>query len=222
MQSKQLPMKRYLILLAGWLLSNFALADNTRLDISAFASEQLQDWQTKVFQGETDYQILDMDGRSVLRATSNGTASGLFKEQRIDLHKTPYLNWQWRIESRLTGRNEQEKEGDDYAARIYVVVDGGWKFWNTKAINYVWAGSSPKDAIWPNAFAGKSAMMIALRSADDPLNTWQREKRNILKDLQRFYGDKIRYIDAVAIMTDTDNAGGEAIAFYADIYFSED
>jgi hypothetical protein len=157
----------------------------------------------------------------VLKAESTQNASGLFKEQHIDLYKTPYLNWSWRIDTRLGNLNEQEKSGDDYAARVYVVIDGGWTFWNTKAINYVWASNTAKGEIWPNAFAGDHAMMIALRSVDDPLYTWQTEKRNILQDLQQLYGDRIRYIDAVAIMTDTDNAKGKATAFYADIYFTE-
>ena len=193
----------------------------TRLNISHFSSEQLDGWKSKEFKNETHYQIIQLDSKTVLKASSDSSASGLFKEQRIDLYKTPYLNWSWRIENRLGKLNEQTKPGDDYAARVYVVIDGGWVFWNTRAINYVWASNTEKGEIWPNAFAGDRAMMIALRSNEDPLGTWQTEKRNILQDLQRLFGDRIRYIDAVAVMTDTDNAKGKATAFYADIYFTE-
>jgi len=193
----------------------------TRLNISHFSSKQLNGLKSKEFKNKTHYQIIQLDGKTVLKASSDSSASGLFKEQRIDLFKTPYLNWSWRIENRLGKLNEQTKPGDDYAARVYVVIDGGWVFWNTRAINYVWASNTEKGEIWPNAFAGDHAMMIALRSDEDPLGTWQTEKRNILQDLQRLFGDRIRYIDAVAVMTDTDNAKGKATAFYADIYFTE-
>ena len=193
----------------------------TRLNISHFSSEQLNGWKSKEFKNKTHYQIIQLDSKTVLKASSDSSASGLFKEQRIDLYKTPYLNWSWRIENRLGKLNEQTKPGDDYAARVYVVIDGGWVFWNTRAINYVWASNTKKGEIWPNAFAGDHAIMIALRSDEDPLGTWQTEKRNILQDLQRLFGDRIRYIDAVAVMTDTDNAKGKATAFYADIYFTE-
>jgi hypothetical protein len=214
--------EKYIIALILLLLSYSSIAEETaRLNISDFSTEQLNGWKSKEFKGKTDYQIIQMDGKTVLKAESTQNASGLFKEQHIDLYKTPYLNWSWRIDTRLGNLNEQEKSGDDYAARVYVVIDGGWTFWNTKAINYVWASNTAKGEIWPNAFAGDHAMMIALRSVDDPLYTWQTEKRNILQDLQRLYGDRIRYIDAVAIMTDTDNAKGKATAFYADIYFTE-
>ncbi|MCK5191432.1 MAG: DUF3047 domain-containing protein, partial [Methylococcales bacterium] len=95
-----------------------------------------------------------------------------------------------------------------------------WAFWKTKALNYVWVGNTVKGTIWPNAFAGNSAMMLAIRSSDDKTHTWYQEKRNILRDLKQQFGTDIRYIDAVAIMTDTDNGNGDATAYYGDIYFS--
>ena len=65
-------------------------------------------------------------------------------------------------------------------------------------------------------------MMIALRSSADQTGTWYAEKRNILADLKQFVGEDIRYIDAVAIMTDTDNSNSKATTYYGDIYFSKD
>jgi len=195
--------------------------DSLSEPIGYFSSGSLVNWNNKTFSGKTDYQLVQLDGSQVLKAESHAGASGLFNEQRIDLHKTPYLNWRWRIDNRLAVLNEQSKSGDDYSARIYVVISGGWAFWKTKAINYVWSRNSPKNSIWPNAFAGKSAMMIALRSSKDNTLTWYQEKRNILQDLKAQFGADIRYIDAVALMTDTDNAQGDAVAYYGDIYFSK-
>ena len=195
-------------------------SDTDRLVIGNFSKGQLDGWENKAFKGKTQYRLSKIDTLTVLKADSHGSASGLFKKQRIDLHKTPYLNWRWRIENRLDNLHEQEKSGDDYAARIYVLVSGGWAFWRTRGINYVWSSASAKGQIWPNAFAGDKVMMLALRSAEDPVSTWQQEKRNILEDFQQIHGEEIRYIDAIAVMTDTDNANGKATAFYGDIYFS--
>ena len=194
---------------------------NSTLNIAQFSSNKMEGWQDKILSGSTHYQIVTLNNERVLKAESHSSASGIFKEQRIDLLKTPYLNWRWRIENRLGKLDEQSKSGDDYSARIYVLIDGGWAFWKTKAINYVWANNTKKDAVWPNAFAGKSAMMIAIRSKEDQTGTWYQEKRNVLDDLKQQFGSDIRYIDGVALMTDTDNAKGNAIAYYGDIYFSE-
>jgi hypothetical protein len=194
---------------------------NEKVTIGSFSSGTLEQWETKEFKGRTHYQLVDLAGIRVLKADSADSASGLFKKQRVDLQKTPFMNWRWRIENRLGNGDEQAKFGDDYAARVYVVVSGGLAFWRTRALNYVWASVSPKGEVWPNAFAGDHAMMIALRSSGDPTGVWQTEKRNILADLKQQFGENIRYIDAVAVMTDTDNAHGRATAYYGDIDFSK-
>lgn len=63
-------------------------------------------------------------------------------------------------------------------------------------------------------------MMVAVRSNTDATHTWYPEKRNILNDLKNLFGSDIRYIDAVALMTDTDNSKRNTVAYYGDIYFS--
>jgi len=205
------------------LFSNFLVNAETprTTPIGIFSDGKIEDWQHKEFKGKTQYKIIQLDNKKVLQAKSNASASGLYKEQRIDLNKTPYLNWTWRIENRLVNLDEQEKSGDDYAARVYVVISGGLFFWNTRAINYVWSANMATGKIWPNAFAGDNAMMIAIRSTKDPTGNWFSEKRNILTDLKQIFTKDYLYIDAIAIMTDTDNAKGSATAYYGDIYFSQ-
>jgi len=199
---------------------SYAEPAEEKIMLGVFSTDSLEQWESKRFKNQTFYQLVELDGARVLKADSNDSASGLFKTQRIDLQQTPVLNWRWRIENRLNTHNEQIKTGDDYAARVYVVISGGLAFWQTKAINYVWANASAKGAVWPNAYAGKSAVMIAMRSAADPTGTWFSEKRDVLADLKQHFGEDVRYIDAVAIMTDTDDSKGKATSYYGDIYFS--
>lgn len=214
-------MRGLLIVLLAVLVVQDLAAEPT-LPLGEFSRNRLDGWERKDFKGETRYRLQTLDGVVVLQADSRASGSGLFKEQRINLEQTPFLNWSWRIAGRLAGLNEQSKPGDDYAARIYVVVKGGRAFWQTKAINYVWAGNTAKDTVWPNAFAGDHAMMIALRGPEAALNVWHSEKRNVRADLQKLFGEDLRAIDAVALMTDTDNSGGQVSAFYGDIWFSKD
>jgi hypothetical protein len=198
------------------------LAAESKLPIGEFSRNRLDGWEHKRFKGETRYQLQTLDGVMVLKADSRAAGSGLFKAQRIDLEQTPMLNWSWRIGNRLSGLNEQSKAGDDYAARVYVVVKGGLAFWQTRAVNYVWAGNTAKDETWPNAFAGDHAMMLAVRGPEASTDVWYSEKRNVRADLQKLFGEDIRFIDAVALMSDTDNGGGQVSAFYGDIWFSRD
>lgn len=197
-------------------------AAESRLPLGEFSRNQLDGWEQKSTEGETQYQLETVGNLTVLKANSQASASGMFKEQRIDLEKTPFINWSWRIANRLDGLIEQSKAGDDYAARLYVVVKGSLAFWQTKAINYVWASNTAKETIWPNAYAGEQLMMLALRGPEAALNVWHTEKRNVRADLQKLFGEDIHFIDAVALMTDTDNSHGQASAFYGDIWFSKD
>lgn len=196
---------------------------NQYIRVGSFSDQNLSGWETKQFKSHTIYSFEAVGDRFALKAVSKNGASGFIKKIRIDLDQFPYLNWQWRVDKPLSGQyNETEKSGDDYAARLYVVISPGFKFWENRAINYVWANHQRVKSVWPNAFAGNNARMIALQSANTPLSTWQTEKRNIKQDFQLIFGESIRFIDAVAIMSDTDNTGSSTEAFYGDIYFSTD
>jgi hypothetical protein len=191
------------------------------LTVGEFSQESLDGWVPKKFVETTLYSFIQVDGSAVLKAESQNSASGLIQKIRVDLKAYPFLNWRWRVEKPLTGSfDERQKSGDDYAARIYVVVSGGLAIWNTRALNYVWAANSSKGDVWPNAFAGKNAIMKALQSSESPLSVWQKEKRNIHEDFKNLFQREVRFIDAVVLMSDTDNTGKEATAYYGDIYFS--
>jgi len=209
-------------LLSGSLAFACAAEESGNRMVGRFSQLKLDKWIPKKFVNETLYSLALLDGETALKAVSEKSASGLIKKTRIDLYKTPFLNWQWRIENRLAGSfDEKQKSGDDYAARIYVVVSGGIAIWNTRAVNYVWAKSSSKGETWPNAFAKKNAVMTALRSCEDPISVWQTEKRNVKEDFENLFKRKIRFIDAIVLMSDTDNTQTKVTAYYGDIYFSD-
>jgi len=185
------------------LLTQSANAD-ARVNVSDFASGELDGWEAKSFKGETDYQLVDENGSLVLLATSNGDASGLGKKITVDLNKTPYLNWSWKVNTKLDGLDETAKSGDDYVARIYVVKLGGVFIWKTKALNYVWSSNQTMETMWDNAFKPKNAVMLAR------------------EDMRRAFGADFDEIGAIAIMTDTDNSGRTASALYGEMFFTAD
>jgi hypothetical protein len=142
---------------------------------------------------------------------------------------TPYLSWSWLAEKKLLALDERSKSGDDFVARIYVVIDGGFLFWKTESLNYVWSSNQDTGLIWDNAFAGASVKMMSIRGKESQKGRWYEEKRNVYQDLIDTLGDKgseeanreaYKYIDVIAIMTDTDNSGKSAESYYGDIVFS--
>ncbi|HHJ37970.1 MAG TPA: DUF3047 domain-containing protein [Methylothermaceae bacterium] len=192
------------------------------LTVGNFSEGDLKNWKTKSFAGQTYYQFAKLNDRTVLKAESKASASGLFKEIEVNVAKTPYLHWCWQLIQPLPPLPETSKPGDDYAARIYLVKKGGLAFWRTRALNYVWSSSQAKESLWPNAFAGDNVMMLAVRNAKDKPGQWRCEKRDLRADWQRVFGKPAEKIDVIAIMTDSDNSKKSTAAYYGDIWFSED
>lgn len=206
-------------LLAFVLFYATAVPADTSITIGNFSQGSLSGWQEKEFSGKTRYQLLPTGSQNVLSALSQQSASGLYKEIRINLNKTPYLNWSWSIDTALKELNEQSKDGDDYVARLYIVQKHDLFFWKTRALNYVWSSNQDKNSQWSNAYTSQ-ARMLAVRGTDSKTKHWYREKRNVKEDFKRIFGDEIDHIDVVAIMTDTDNSKLSARAYYGDIFFS--
>ena len=153
-------------------------------------------------------------------ADSQQSASAFYKKIRVDLDKTPILNWSWRKEQPIDPGNELDKKGDDYVARIYVVKSSGSILSETIVLNYVWSYQHHRTDTWNNPFAGKKSKMVAQRDAFDPQATWYSERRNVAVDFVQLHGIEVGKIDGVAIMTDSDNSGLSARAQYGDIFFS--
>lgn len=199
------------------------------INITSLKDNGLERWQPKVFDGESVYTLVEHKGRTALQADSQNAASGLVLKQKIDLIKTPYLSWSWLAQNKLSGLDERSKGGDDYVARIYLVIDGGLFIWNSRSLNYVWSSNQDKGLVWDNPFAGSRVKMMSVRGQESQTGQWYQEQRNVYADLIATLGDKgsdranrkaYQYIDVVAIMTDTDNSDNVAQSYYGDIVFS--
>lgn len=172
-------------------------------------------WQVKSFAGYTDYRVEPGPTGQVLRAESRGAASGLIYEVDVDPVEFPILSWRWKIDNVVPGGDERVKSGDDYAARIYVVFPH-WFFPKTRTLNYIWANRLPRGDLLANAFTG-NAMMFAVESGPQLAGQWIEAQRNIVEDYRRAFGSAPPRIGAIAIMTDTDNTGQQARAWYDQI-----
>ena len=190
------------------------------LAVGHFSREGLTGWESKSFHGETEYQLVDAKGKMVVQATSRAAASGMVKKIDFNPQKYRYLRWSWKIDHPIAAGDETTKAGDDYAARVYVVFSGRF-FWQTKAMNYIWANKLPKGESIANAYTA-SAMMVAVQSGSENNGKWLSEKRDILADYRELFGAEPGAASAIAIMTDTDDTGEEAVAWYGDIILTTD
>ena len=188
-----------------------ALAAAGQGQAESYQDSPIAGWQEIVFAGHTDYR---QQGDCVL-ATSQDAASGLIREVDQSLAGGLMLHWRWRADAPLKPGNqapEKVKAGDDYLARVYVIRKGFFP-WQSKAINYVWSRHQPVGSHWPNPFVS-SAMMVVVQSGDRDLGHWQSFSRDVKADFKRFFDLDVDSVQAVAVMTDTDNTHGQASACY--------
>lgn len=211
---------RSVALVIGASLCNLPFLVGTALAQEAhFTPNQIMTWPTRSFEGETRYAIVEHSGRRVLEAASQGQASARYLERKIDLNETPYLHWCWQVSNTYPGLDETTKAGDDYPARVYVAHKTGLLPWQVESVNYVWASTQPQGATWPNAFTQR-AQLIALQSGENRVGDWVAEVRDVRADFAELFGSAPSHIDGIALMSDGDNAGVNATAWFTHLGFS--
>ncbi len=65
------------------------------------------------------YELTTEDGQQVVRATTDGGASGLIARVRLEPTDSLILQWRWKVSNVFEKGDAREKSGDDYPARIY-------------------------------------------------------------------------------------------------------
>jgi hypothetical protein len=191
-----------------------------RFSILSSKGQLIKGWDEKSFVGNTQYSVEKEDSNFVLHAFADSTASGLHKKIKINVKEWQHLSWRWKVIQLPEKGDVRFKETDDYGARVYVVFPKLLK-WNTRTISYIWAKKLPKEKKHPNPWLPKHVIMVAVESGPDSLGRWIREKRNVYEDYKNIFKEEPPKAGAIAIMSDSDNTGGKAEAFYDDFVFSK-
>ena len=212
----------YYTLLISLFFSNIVLAEKT--NVFEFTEEELSTLKVKKVRGadsKTKYTLGNNENGKYIRAEANNSASGLGKELKINLNKTPFLNITWKVEKDLNGIVEDSKKGHDYAARVFVVKKTGVTPLSNRAMNYVFSSNNDINTYHPSPFTKKSIDYVLSTTKED-LNEWVTVKVNVRDHFKKFHDLDLDEISGVAIMSDTDNSKLTSIAYYQNIYFSSD
>ena len=200
-------------------ISNVTYAE--KIEVFKFNEEELQTLKVRKIKKLTDYSIGSNENGNYLKAEAEGQASGLGKEIKIDLNKTPFLNITWKVEKNLYGINERSKKGHDYAARVFVIKKTGSTALSNRAINYVFSSNENIGEFWTSPFTKKSIdFVLATTNIND--NEWVSVKTNVKNDFKKLHNLNVDELNGVAIMSDTDNSKKKSIAYYQNIFFSSE
>ncbi len=200
----------------------FSSSSAEEIKVFEFTELELSTLEVRKVRGadaKTQYFLGSNENGNFLKAVANNSASGLGKEIKIDLNKTPYLNITWKVEKNLKGINEKSKKGHDYAARVFVVKKTGATALSNRAMNYVFSSNEDVNVFHPSPYTKKSIDFV-LSTTNENLNEWVTVKANVKEHFKQFHDLDVNEINGVAIMADTDNSKLSSIAYYQNIYFS--
>jgi hypothetical protein len=180
------------------------------------------------------------EGEQVVMADTNNSASGLIARVRVEPGEQLILRWRWKISSVYEKGDARSKNGDDYPARIYVAfefeADKAGFFERAKrkaaalvfgeelpgnALNYIWANQLEKGSTVANPFTD-TTMMLAVESGNGKAGQWVTAERDIVADYREAFGTEPPPVVGVAIMSDSDNTGESARAWYGDVSLSRE
>jgi len=192
------------------------------IKVFEFTKEELAELEVRKVRGadnKTIYTVGFNENGNFLKAIADNAASGLGKEVKIDLNKTPFINITWKIEKDLAGIKENTKKGHDFAARVFAVKKTGATPLSNRAINYVFSSNNKVGFNSPSPYTKKSIDNVLSTTIQD-LNKWVTVKSNVKEDFKKFHDLDVSELDGLAIMSDTDNSKMRTIAYFQNIYFS--
>lgn len=185
----------------------------------------------------TKYRVISWDGVAAVEAEAHASMALLARPLNVDLKSTPVLCWRWRVDAPLKTADMATKQGDDYAARVYVAfrmppesmsfttrskISLARTLYGARvpdaALNYVWENRYPVGTRRANAYTDRT-QMIVVRSGPDDAGHWVSERRDVLVDIQKAFGNANASPLSFAIASDTDNTGETARAGFANLHF---
>ena len=208
------------ILIVIILSINLSLADELR--VFNFTETELAELKVRKVRGadnKTLYTVGTNDSGNYLKSVADNAASGLGKEIKINLDKTPFINITWKIEKDLSGIKENTKKGHDFAARVFVIKKTGATPLSNRAINYVFSSNNEVGANFPSPYTKKSIDYV-LSTTKNNFDEWVTVKANVKEGFKKLHNLDVKELDGVAIMADTDNSKMTAISYYQNIFFS--
>ena len=208
------------LILVTALFQTTLYAENIK--VFEFTDKELSELTVRKVRGadnKTEYSVGSNENGNYLKAIADNAASGLGKEIKIDLNRTPFINITWKIEKDIPGIDETAKKGHDFAARVFVIKKTGATALSNRAINYVFSSNQDVGSNSPSPYTKKSVDNV-LATTKTNLNEWVTVKANVKDDFKKFHNLDVNELDGIAIMSDTDNSKQKSITYYQNIYFS--
>lgn len=175
---------------------------------------QRQRWGSPAY----DFTVVEDGGRRALHLRSAGDSSTVSKEIKVSLKETPVLEWSWKVIALPKGADSRRKETDDQAAQLYVTWARFPETVRSRIIGYVWDTTAPAGTVVKSGKTG-TITYVVVRSGPAELGRWLTERRNVVDDYRRIYGEEPDDPSLLTFGIDSDDVKGTAESFMGAIVF---
>ena len=166
-----------------------------------------------------DFRIETVDGRKVLHLKSDGDSSAVSKEVKVDVKTWQILEWSWRVVKLPAGGDARKSATDDEAAQTYVVSPRFPSAVRSRVIAYIWDTTAPVGSVFKSEKTG-TVTYVVVRSGPADLNKWLTERRNVLEDYKKIYGENpSEEVGVISVLIDSNDTRSSAEAFVGAILF---
>jgi hypothetical protein len=175
-----------------------------------------QSWGSPTY----EFAVVEDAGRRVLHLKSRNEGSLISKEIKgqVKLKETPILEWQWKAVALPRGGNSCKKEADDQVAQVYVTWPRFPESLRSRIIGYVWDSTAAAGTICKSEKTGTVTYVI-MRSGPAELGKWLTERRNVLEDFRKIYGETPDEPALVSVAIDSNDTQSTAESFLGTLLF---
>lgn len=163
----------------------------------------------------TMVSLVEESGNHYIKIKTRGGCTAIGKKSSYNSQEYSFLSWKWRMHVLPLKAREDLKKFADSGAGVYVVFRA--KVGLNRIIKYVWSSSLSVGTSIESPFNCK-ARVVVLRNSEDKMNCWIHEEVNVFEDYRRFFNSMPPMVDAVAIMSDSDNTQSMVEADYDDFW----
>ncbi len=195
------------------------------------------EWQAFRLPGKrsTLYRWSEKDGRACWHARADRSASMWRREVHLGADQIGEVEFSWWVPQTIPTADMRQADTEDAPARVIFAFEGDearlsprnrMLFEMARALTgepppyatlmYVWANHTPENEVIVNPRLDRIRKLVVERG-DAQLQRWRHYRRNLRDDFIRAFGEPPGALKGIALMTDSDNTGARAEAWYGDI-----
>lgn len=157
-----------------------------------------------------------------LKLHTDRSSFAIQRRIQVDLRRTPWLVWQWKVTSMPKRGDFTRAEQDDQPAQLILAFSK--RFWQIrKSVSYIWGNTAPIGTSGDTAAGSLLPFLrmkaVVVRSGEQDMGRWISEARNVFEDYKHLYGKEPEHVVGIRIQINSQHTGAQAESLWCRVAF---